>query len=369
MDSTSKQNGDFSKEEDEERIHFQRVINAFGLYKTHSLKPVTQREEYLKNLRPDHQRLLNKSGYNDNLEELKMAIDRNNRLVKDIVSNADEMFENVLHDSKSEWALKVRPTKYDMDKVQSTLKQIVRDWSSAGAEERRDCYGRILDKLEKYFPNAEDRTDKKVLVPGAGLGRLAFEIAKQGFSCQGSEFSLFMLIASHFILNKCQCINGYTVYPFIHNYCNNVKAKDQLASVTFPDIDPSELSEDAGFSMAGGDFLEVYNDAEFMMSQDVVVTSFFIDCARNVLEFIETIHRVLKTGGIWINLGPLLYHFSDVHGENSIEPSYEQLKVIISDLGFEFLEEEQDVKCTYDQNPKSMSQHSYRCVFFTVRKK
>ena len=70
------------------------------------------------------------------------------------------------------------------------------------------------------------------------------------------------------------------------------------------------------FSMAGGDFLEVYNDAEYMMTQDVVVTSFFIDCARNVLEFIETIHRVLKTGGIWINLGPLLYHFADMPGKN-----------------------------------------------------
>lgn len=42
----------------------------------------------------------------------------------------------------------------------------------------------------------------KVLVPGAGLGRLAYEIASMGYTCQGNEFSLFMLIASNFILNK-----------------------------------------------------------------------------------------------------------------------------------------------------------------------
>lgn len=42
----------------------------------------------------------------------------------------------------------------------------------------------------------------KVLVPGAGLGRLAFEIARKGYQCQGNEFSLFMLFASNFVLNR-----------------------------------------------------------------------------------------------------------------------------------------------------------------------
>lgn len=44
--------------------------------------------------------------------------------------------------------------------------------------------------------------DVKVLVPGAGLGRLPYEIAKSGYTCQGNEFSLFMLFTSNFVLNK-----------------------------------------------------------------------------------------------------------------------------------------------------------------------
>ena len=47
-----------------------------------------------------------------------------------------------------------------------------------------------------------DRTDRaRVLLPGAGLGRLALEIASKGYSAQGNEFSYQMLFASNFILN------------------------------------------------------------------------------------------------------------------------------------------------------------------------
>ena len=66
------------------------------------------------------------------------------------------------------------------------------------------------------------RGDIRVLVPGAGLARLAFDVAHlgedfcrlvwyncysdaldtPGFASQGNEFSHYMLLASHFILNR-----------------------------------------------------------------------------------------------------------------------------------------------------------------------
>ena len=208
----------------------------------------------------------------------------------------------------------------------------------------------------------------KVLVPGAGLGRLAWEIANRGYQCQGSEFSLYMLFASNFLLNKCQTINGYTIHPYIHEFTNNRSSKDQLRVVTFPDKDPGDLPEDAKFSMAAGDFLDVYSAPEYVSSQDCVVTCFFIDCAHNILSFIQVIHKVLKPGGTWINLGPLLYHFSDIKGEDSIEPDYQTLKSIISDLGFKIESENECVECSYSQNLMSMLQYRYNCVMFTARK-
>ena len=42
---------------------------------------------------------------------------------------------------------------------------------------------------------------------------------------------------------------------------------------------------------------------------DAVLTCFFIDTAQNIVSYIETIARLLREGGVWINLGPLLFHF------------------------------------------------------------
>ena len=75
----------------------------------------------------------------------------------------------------------------------------------------------------------------QILVPGAGLGRLSWEFARLGYACQGNEVSLYMLIASHFVLNKytnhsralpCQSVVVFSrvdahtsmLTPFIHGY-------------------------------------------------------------------------------------------------------------------------------------------------------
>ena len=74
-----------------------------------------------------------------------------------------------------------------MEKVRSTLRQFVRDWSIQGRQERQMCYDPILRDLETL---TTDRAGVQVLVPGAGnyfyigLGRLAWEIFNLGYSCQ-----------------------------------------------------------------------------------------------------------------------------------------------------------------------------------------
>ena len=282
------------------------------------------------------------------------------------------MFENQTQDALSQGKdPRYKTAPMDIERVHSTLKQFVRDWSSDGQKERDQCYKPILNEIEKIFGHLskEQRSKVNILVPGAGLGRLAYDIASEGYSCQGNEFSLFMLMASNYVLNKCKQVNTCKIHPWIHQYTNNVACEDQTRTVTFPDVDPTALSPDVNFSMIAGDFTQVYDDPEYVASQDCVVTSFFIDCAHNIVHFIELIYKIMKPGGKWINFGPLLYHFADVPRESSIEPSYDIVKKIIEKTGFEFVREEKDCEATYCQNPKSMLQYSYKCVSFTCLKK
>ncbi len=94
-------------------------------------------------------------------------------------------------------------------------------------------------------------------MPGAGLGRLTYELARRGYYCEGNEFSLFMLIASNFVLNKCVIDNQYTIYPWVHQYVNNAKREDQVKSITFPDVSPTQDPPRGEFHMVAGDFLQV----------------------------------------------------------------------------------------------------------------
>ena len=42
-----------------------------------------------------------------------------------------------------------------MDRVCTTLKQIARDWSDFGAEERKSCYEPILCDIMRLYPENE----------------------------------------------------------------------------------------------------------------------------------------------------------------------------------------------------------------------
>jgi len=99
-----------------------------------------------------------------------------------------------------------------------------------------------------------------VLVPGAGLGRLAHDIAKLGYHAEGNEFSYFMLLMSDYIMNQCspEKFGPDVIFPYIHQFSNVVTPEDQVRPVYFPDVEPGGLPESAGLSMVAGDFLEVY---------------------------------------------------------------------------------------------------------------
>ncbi|KAM0884896.1 hypothetical protein ACQ4PT_030707 [Festuca glaucescens] len=271
------------------------------------------------------------------------------------------------HNMPPDFHLDVPPV--DVDKVRCIIRNIVRDWAQEGQIERDECYKPILEELNRLFP---DRSrPPSCLVPGAGLGRLALEISSLGFVSQGNEFSYYMMICSNFILNHTQEANECTIYPWIHSNCNSLSDNDQLRPVSFPDIHPSSICwVTEGFSMCAGDFVEVYSEKSQESAWDAVVTCFFLDTAHNIVEYIEIISKLLKDGGVWVNMGPLLYHFADSYGPDddmSIELSLEDVKRVAYHYGF-VLEVEKMIDTTYTANMASMMQNRYRAAFWTMRK-
>ncbi|RUS72975.1 hypothetical protein EGW08_019258 [Elysia chlorotica] len=354
------------QEEREEREHFARVINSFKFYKLHSLKRLHLSKVSYMNLSDQHKsRIL---GYMDNLETIQTCVVHNYEVIKLILQDCQFMFLNkdeCISDADFERVKKADcapPTSEEMDKVRTTLRQIVRDWSEDGRAEREACYQPVMHAV---LTESRKPSDVKILVPGAGLGRLVFEFARLGYSCQGNDWSLHMLLASNFILNRCQERNSMVVYPWVHQYTNNLATKDQTRRCMFPDISPLQISSDSDFSMVAGDFTKIYTEPN---SWNAVVTVFFLDTAHNIIEYLETIYTILAPGGYLVNLGPLLYHWAGQVNEMSVELSYEELRKVMLDIGFEIEKEEMNVRCMYTQNPLSLMQNYYNCVMFVARK-
>lgn len=247
-------------------------------------------------------------------------------------------------------------------KVRSTLRQFVRDWAAEGAPEREMCYGPLIEALQRNLP-AGARGSQRVLCPGSGLGRLPFDLARLGYAAQGNEFSYHMIMGSQLVFNRTNKPLCFTIYPFVTSIANRRRAEDTLQAVRVPDVCPVDaLPEGSDFSMAGGEFVAVYEKQ--LKEWDGVATSFFLDTAKNVFLYIRTIADLLRRGGVWTNLGPLLYHYADVDHETSIELSWEEVRPFVLRF-FDIVEEEFRVS-TYTVSPASMMRTRFRCVFFTA---
>jgi len=276
-----------------------------------------------------------------------------------------------------------------MHRNQAVLHSLVREWSLEGSVERAATFDPIIHELNKHLPVSMDNAyQQRVLVPGCGLSRLPLEIAARGYACEANEFSMFMLTASHFLLNGIFNQNAYEVFPWIERVSNVAKIEDVTSPILIPDVTAGQLLEESlyadvdvsdlpfmKFSMAAGNFVEIYSDKGNAGAWDCIVTCFFVDTAPVVMEYIETIQHCLKPGGIWINFGPLLYHWAsgdpnedmDERYSQSVELSWEELKHVVQHFGFVF-ENEEDRECTYTRATNSMLWNVYKAKFFTARK-
>jgi carnosine N-methyltransferase len=139
--------------------------------------------------------------------------------------------------------------------------------------------------------------------------------------------------------------------------------------LSFPDVSLNSTS----VVLIEGDFTTAFPTAG---EYDVVVTYFFIDTARNLMSYLDTIKKVLKPGGHWINLGPLLYGTGPF-----VQLSLEEILVVSEALGFEFLETDEScgektfegrtvrgMEAAYGFDDRALTKSAYNAQFWVARR-
>ncbi|KJK76985.1 hypothetical protein H634G_08027 [Metarhizium anisopliae BRIP 53293] len=336
----------------------------------------------------------------ETLDKTDDAIDANAELARAIVAHGLRSFHNLAAVSPQgepmiplEWTGVAKHG--DIDKARSTIRQFYRDWTAEGAVERDICYAPILKTLEQERARIGEDRQPKVLVPGAGLGRLVFELCRKGYEAEGNEISYHQLLASSYILNECQTEGKYTIYPWIHTFSNHLTRANHLRSYKVPDIHPAttlaNTANTGSMSMCAADFLCLYADEEHKESYDAVASLFFLDTAPNLIRYLEVIRHCLRPGGVLINVGPLLWHFEnqapgnhghddDGDGEHdynnssgiadpgSFELSNDEVMALLEKLGFTVEWKQTGIETPYIQDSESMLHTVYKAAAWVARK-
>jgi carnosine N-methyltransferase len=306
--------------------------------------------------------------------------------------------------------LKVETSPADMEKARSCVNQFYREWSTGGELERSRCFDPIIEVLNTEFASRLTtekelgKSDLKVLAPGAGLGRLVFDVCRAGYTVEGNEISYHELMASSCILNHTKAPGEFNIAPFALNCSNHLTRADQFRTYAVPDIHPGtelmkrgqeeKVPANERMGMTTGDFCVLYTQPGSKDSFDAVATVFFIDTAPNITRYIEAVHNCLKANGLWINLGPLLWHHSSrpspedeeaeqknqrlekykdvdtgIADPGSVELTDEEVVALVQHFGFTIEKHEPgSVETGYITNTRSMLQSTYRASFWIARK-
>lgn len=256
-------------------------------------------------------------------------------------------------------------TKKETDGYDTALQVIhhtTRDWTVGAAPCREETTGWIVRAIIEYSSHYDsshyDECDGlRVLVPGAGLGRLAYEIS----TCkdlvdmgvvpyvEANDSSVTMVFAAHNILKilQRQQEEGQrsqfksTIFPFLSDsQVNEIDARKRFEMEAFPD-ESAIKSYNCYFDLSGthpklsftiGDFVSTYSQQAKQNQYHAVATSFFIDTATNIYEYIFIMKHILSDNGIWVNCGPVQWHPCAL-----LRPTVEQLKDMLQVAGFELL--------------------------------
>jgi len=248
------------------------------------------------------------------------------------------------------------------DTALQVIHHTARDWTVGAAPCREETIGWIVRAIVQYYAqhgSSCSSHDLRVLIPGAGLGRLAYEIStckdliEKGVvpHVEANDSSVTMIFAAQNVIKmlqqKQQQQEGRkpqlqsVIFPFLSDpQVNEIDSSKRFEMEVFPDenaVDSYKCYYDLmgthpNLSFTVGDFVSIYSQQAKQNQYDVVATSFFIDTATNIYEYIFIMKHMLERNGIWVNCGPVQWHPCAL-----LRPTVEQLKDMLEAAGFELL--------------------------------
>jgi carnosine N-methyltransferase len=190
-----------------------------------------------------------------------------------------------------------------------------------------------------------------------------------------NELSFFMNLAFRFLLepSTTPVVNEHTIHPYAHWFSHQRSTESLFRSIRFPDAVPRSSPR---FKLVEKDFLTLQPPpaASPVLAQipgyDYIVTLFFIDTSLNILTTLEHIYYLLRPGGTWINLGPLLWTGG---AQSKLELSLEEVLRAVEELGFvidlrEDGQQSTTVECEYTSDAQAMMRWIYRAEFWVAHK-
>lgn len=339
----------------------ERAATSYNQYLILSTSEImAMRTSYAK-LGRAHKRVGYELGYPAKLARLEEVTAVNEKVTRAIAACAQESFPHLQRSSTVGDG--------DLARVREALKHFVRDWSTEGAKEREVIFSPILNALRQE--STKDKADMKVLVPGSGLGRLAWEISQLGYDTMANELSFFMNLAFRFLASPrfTSKTDEHVVHPYSYWFSHQRTNEALFRGISFPDALP-RLGDK--LHLVETDFLEQRAPGE---GYDYIVTLFFIDTSLDVISTIQHIYDLLRPGGRWINLGPLLWSGG---AQARLELNLAEVFRLSKAIGFHIESEHGEcpmevycrktISCEYTADQEAMMKWIYQAEFWVATK-
>ncbi|KAF7581122.1 N2227-like family protein [Clavispora lusitaniae] len=323
------------------------ALRSLRQYADHSRASNDRRRRLFSMMSWRQQKICNDAGYSEKLRAIDSHIALNQKFFDALGVAVAQHYGISYRDYGALQSGKGQNTSSSNYRVVESLGHFVRDWTDA-----REI-GPILDyvraQLDKIVPPGEEK-DTVVVIPGAGLGRVAHEVAchRPFAAVHAVEYSGLMHACHLYMYRDKQATeenadteekesasdsenkkrettsdkstseseNGKktsnasapsSIYPYVHSCSNFLSTEAQLRPV---DLTFAARPENLHLSLA--DFRYFSIPKQSSIKNVVVVSVFFLDTAENLIDYFDAIQSLTHPSGsvqngYWINVGPLKY--------------------------------------------------------------